>query len=38
MMTYTFNRLLSGVSFAEADTRARKALSDHRFGAMPDFG
>ena len=25
-MSYTFNRLLTGVSFAEADARTRKAL------------
>lgn len=37
MMTYTFNRLLSGVSFSEADTRTRKALSDHGFGILTEI-
>ena len=37
MMSYTFNRLLTGVSFAEADARTRKALGDNGFGILTDI-
>ena len=36
-MTYTFNRLLTGVSFAEADARTRKALGDSGFGILTEI-
>ena len=36
-MTYTFNRLLTGVSFAEADARARKALGESGFGILTEI-
>ncbi|MGV8988336.1 MAG: DUF302 domain-containing protein [Cypionkella sp.] len=36
-MNYTFNRLLTGVSFAEADARTRKALGDHGFGILTEI-
>ncbi len=36
-MSYTFNRLLAGVSFAEADTRTRKALADSGFGVLTEI-
>ena len=34
MMTYTFNRLLTGVSFAEADARTRQAPGETGFGVL----
>ncbi len=36
-MTYTFDRLLTGVSFAEADARTRKALGDSGFGILTEI-
>ena len=36
-MTYTFNRLLTGVSFAEADARTRKALGESGFGILTEI-
>ena len=36
-MNYTFNRLLTGVSFAEADARTRKALGDSGFGILTEI-
>jgi uncharacterized protein (DUF302 family) len=36
-MSYTFNRLLTGVSFAEADERTRKALSESGFGILTEI-
>ena len=36
-MTYTFNRLLTGISFAEADARTRKALGDSGFGVLTEI-
>ena len=36
-MSYTFNRLLTGVSFAEADARTRKALGDSGFGILTEI-
>ena len=36
-MSYTFNRLLIGVSFAEADARTRKALGDSGFGILTEI-
>jgi len=36
-MSYTFNRLLTGLSFAEADTRTRKALADSGFGILTEI-
>lgn len=36
-MSYTFNRLLTGVSFAEADARTRKALGDSGFGVLTEI-
>ncbi|MCF8483609.1 MAG: DUF302 domain-containing protein [Rhodobacteraceae bacterium] len=36
-MSYTFNRLLTGVSFAEADARTRKALGDKGFGVLTEI-
>lgn len=36
-MTYTFNRLLAGVSFDEADARTRKALGDNGFGVLTEI-
>ena len=36
-MDYTFNRLLTGVSFAEADARTRKALGDSGFGVLTEI-
>ena len=36
-MGYTFNRLLTGVSFAEADARTRKALGDSGFGILTEI-
>ena len=36
-MSYTFNRLLAGVSFAEADARTRKALGDSGFGILTEI-
>ena len=37
MMSYTFNRLLTGVSFAEADARTRKALGESGFGVLTEI-
>ncbi len=37
MMNYTFNRLLTRVSFAEADARTRKALGDNGFGILTEI-
>ncbi len=37
-MSYTFNRLLTGVSFAEADARTRKALGESGFGILTETG
>ena len=37
MMSYTFNRLLTGLSFAEADTRTRKALAESGFGILTEI-
>ena len=37
MMSYTFNRLLTGVSFAEADARTRKALGESGFGILTEI-
>jgi uncharacterized protein (DUF302 family) len=36
-MSYTFNRLLTGTSFAEADARTRKALGDSGFGILTEI-
>ena len=36
-MGYTLNRLLTGVSFAEADTRTRKALGESGFGILTEI-
>ena len=36
-MSYTFNRLLSDVSFAEAEARTRKALGDSGFGILTEI-
>ena len=36
-MTYTFNRLLTGLSFAEADARTRKALGESGFGILTEI-
>ena len=36
-MSYTFNRLLTGVSFDEADARTRKALADNGFGVLTEI-
>jgi len=36
-MDYTFNRLLTGVGFAEADARTRKALGDSGFGILTEI-
>ena len=36
-MDYTLNRLLTGVSFAEADARTRKALGDSGFGILTEI-
>ncbi|MEO8243488.1 MAG: DUF302 domain-containing protein [bacterium] len=36
-MSYTFNRLLTGVSFAEADARTRKALGENGFGVLTEI-
>ena len=36
-MGYTFNRLLTGVSFAEADARTRKALGESGFGVLTEI-
>jgi uncharacterized protein (DUF302 family) len=36
-MDYTFNRLLTGLSFAEADARTRKALGDSGFGILTEI-
>ena len=37
MMSYTFNRLLTGVSFTEADARTRKALGESGFGILTEI-
>lgn len=37
MMSYTFNRLLTGVSFAEADARTRKSLGEGGFGVLTEI-
>lgn len=36
-MSYTINRLLTGVSFAEADARTRKALGESGFGVLTEI-
>ncbi len=36
-MGYTFNRLLTGINFAEADARTRKALGDAGFGILTEI-
>ena len=36
-MSYTFNRLLTGVSFAEAEARTRKALGESGFGILTEI-
>ena len=36
-MSYTSNRLLTGVSFAEADARTRKALGESGFGILTEI-
>ena len=36
-MGYTFNHLLTGVSFAEADARTRKALGESGFGILTEI-
>ena len=36
-MSYTFNRLLTGVSFAESDARTRKALGESGFGVLTEI-
>lgn len=36
-MDYTFNRLLTGVSFEEVDARTRKALADKGFGILTEI-
>ena len=36
-MSYTFNRLVTGVSFAEADARTRKALGENGFGVLTEI-
>ena len=36
-MSCTFNRLLTGVSFAAADTRTRTALGDSGFGVLTEI-
>lgn len=35
--SHTFNRLLTGVSFAEADARIRKSLGDSGFGILTEI-
>ena len=36
-MSYTFNRLLTGFSIAEADARTRAALAAHGFGVLTEI-
>ena len=36
-MIYTYNRLLTGVSFAEADERTRRALGEGGFGVLTEI-
>ena len=36
-MGYTFNRLFTGISFAEADARTRKALGESGFGILTEI-
>lgn len=36
-MTYTINRIISGITFDEADLRTRKALSDQGFGVLTEI-
>lgn len=36
-MSYTVNRLLAGISFAEADARTRKSLADSGFGILTEI-
>jgi uncharacterized protein (DUF302 family) len=36
-MSYTFNRLLAGISFTEADARTRKSLADSGFGILTEI-
>ena len=36
-MTYTINRIITGSSFDEVDTRTRKALSDAGFGILTEI-
>lgn len=36
-MTYTINRIISGITFDEADIRTRKALSDQGFGVLTEI-
>jgi len=36
-MAYTINRMISGASIDEIDSRARKALADHGFGVLTEI-
>ncbi|MBD1548750.1 DUF302 domain-containing protein [Roseibium aggregatum] len=36
-MSYTYNRILSGVSFEDADKRVRAALADKGFGVLTEI-
>ena len=36
-MSYTFNRVISGASFDDVDTRTRKALQDKGFGVLTEI-
>ncbi len=36
-MTYTFNRLLSGVTIDDADMRVRDALGEQGFGVLTEI-
>lgn len=36
-MSYTYNRILSGVSFEDADKRVRAALADNGFGVLTEI-
>lgn len=36
-MDYTFNRLVTGASFDEVDSRTRKALADNGFGILTEI-
>ena len=36
-MTYTIDRMISGVGIDDVDVRARKALADHGFGVLTEI-